>query len=108
MACQVSLQASAVASISGSLWYDDLLPYLENTRVRPAGPYVYLSLGDKEHITKNKRMRVVQERTFAVADVLHAKGAVVDFEQTAGTHFQNVAGKMNRALDALEAHLLAR
>lgn len=98
----------AVASISGSLWYDDLLPYLENTRVRPAGPYVYLSLGDKEHITKNKRMRVVQERTFAVADVLHAKGAVVDFEQTAGTHFQNVAGKTNRALDALEAHLLAR
>lgn len=99
---------AAVASISGSLWYDDLISYLECASIPPTHPYVYLSLGDKERITKNKRMCVVQERTLAVADALRAKGASVEFEQTAGTHFQNVAGKTNRALDALEAHLLAR
>lgn len=99
---------AAIASVSGSLWYDDLVPYLKQSTLPGKSPYAYLSLGDRERLTKNKRMQVVQDRTDAAADFLRAKGAAVDFEQTAGTHFQNVPDKLRRALDAVERNLLAR
>lgn len=88
--CECGLFAGAV-SCSGSLWYEGWLDYVRNaaTACRDEPDYIYLSLGDKEEKTKNRRMATVGDNTKKVYAMLcenrdHVKGIL---EWNRGGHF---------------------
>lgn len=85
----------AVASVSGSLWYDGFVDYALARRCQARR--VYLSLGDREKHTRNARMARVEDCTRAVAQHL---GCGV--EMNPGGHFQDELPRMARAMAALQ------
>ncbi|MDE7184759.1 MAG: alpha/beta hydrolase [Lachnospiraceae bacterium] len=63
--CKSELFAGAV-SCSGSLWYEGWLEYVRKQSIAARNnerEYIYISLGDREHKTKNKRMSAVGDCT---------------------------------------------
>ena len=85
-------------SVSGSLWYDDWLDYALTHPLRPALPRIYLSLGDREHKTRNARMARVRDCTEAVAGHWEAQGITVRLEWNPGGHFDGPQERVRRAL----------
>lgn len=78
-----------IVCASGSLWYPKFDNYLKKNQWISPISTVYLSLGDKEHHTKNKIMASVKDRILIVYDYLRQHGINVIFEQNPGNHFQN-------------------
>lgn len=63
--CKCELFAGVV-SCSASLWYEGWLEYVQKQSMKVRenkSMYHYMSLGDKEHQTKNKRMAAVRDCT---------------------------------------------
>lgn len=90
------------ASVSGSLWYDNLVDWVSRKEAASASR-LYLSLGVKEKLTPDKKMSRVEECTNAIADILRERGHDVVFDMVPGTHFSPLAPKFERALTALLA-----
>lgn len=88
------------ASISGSLWFDGFLKFMEPEV--PNAKLVYLSLGDKEKATKNRRLAAVEDCTSRAAELLRAHNIPVIFEMNQGGHFQDVSARIARGIRALE------
>ena len=89
-----------IISISGSLWYDGFLEWMEEQTLSPSVRKVYMLLGEKEKLAKDKRMATVEERTFAAADVIRSKSqATVMFELVDGTHFSPIMPRLERAFE---------
>lgn len=85
-----------VASVSGSMWYDGFVDYaLARTCLAEK---VYLSLGDREKLTRNPRMARVEDCTRAIAQHL---GCGV--EMNPGGHFQDELPRMAKAIGAMMA-----
>lgn len=86
-----------VASISGSLWYDGFAQWFAQqevcTRTR-----AFVSLGESEHLCKEKRMSSVRECTEAVVQALQAKGVETHFQMVPGTHFSDIRPRLDLAL----------
>lgn len=64
---------SGMVSCSGSLWYEGVLDYVQKkteTVQNRDTKYVYLSLGDKEERTKNRRIATVGDNTRKVYELL--------------------------------------
>lgn len=57
------------ASISGSLWYEGFLQYIQHTPLCQGSARVYLSLGKKEPKSRNRKMAQVGNVTEAAAKV---------------------------------------
>ena len=89
----------AVASISGSLWYDSFTEWVQNSEIKNKAVEVYLSLGDKEKDSKNKRIATVEDATNIVADALREKGSVVNLRIISGTHFSPIVPRLEDALE---------
>ena len=88
-----------IISISGSLWYDGFIEWMEKQTPSPQLKKVCMLLGEKEKNSKEKRMATVEERTLAAADILKAKSqAAVSFELVEGTHFSPILPRMERAM----------
>ena len=88
-----------IASLSGSLWYDGLVPFVQGRPPQNADALVYLSLGKGEGKSRNGRMAAVAENTRTVRSALTA--ALKDpplFVEHQGGHFTDIEG---RFLDAL-------
>ena len=91
---------SSVASVSGSLWFDGWVEYALSHSFSVSSPYLYLSLGQKEHRTRNARMARVKRCTQALADawqtplILHPGG-----------HFQDPELRLAQGIDALTLYL---
>ena len=83
---------SAVASISGSLWYDRFVEYANRA---------YFSVGDRESKTANPIMSNVELRTKEICDKLTSDGIKTKFELTEGGHFDNVTARIAKAIDFL-------
>ncbi len=88
------------ASISGSLWFDGFSRFMEAEV--PKAKFVYLSLGDKEKATKNRRLAEVEECTSRAAELLRTHNIPVIFEMNQGGHFQDVPARIARGIRALE------
>jgi len=88
-----------VGSVSGSLWYDDWLAFALTQPLCPAR--IYLSLGDREHKTRNARMARVKDCTEAVAAHWQAQGIPLRLEWNPGGHFDGPQERLRRALDYL-------
>lgn len=76
-----------LASISGALWYDDFLDYLESHPLSEKVQRVYLSLGNKEKKTKNSRMARVETATLSIRELLAARGVETIYQSNQGNHF---------------------
>lgn len=91
---------SYIASISGSLWYDNFAQWLQ-TQEMISVRKVFLCLGDKEYKSRDERMAMVQACTESVVLTLQNKGVDVDFRMVSGTHFSDIRPRLNMAFQSI-------
>ena len=92
-----------IGAVSGSFWFPGLLDYVDQ---QLSGGVVglthaYLSLGDREARTPNPQIMHVRENAELLASKLQNAGITSTFELNRGNHFQNVEGRIQKALDWL-------
>ena len=92
-----------IGAVSGSFWFPGLLDYVDQ---QLSGGVVdlthaYLSLGDREARTPNPQIMHVRENAEFLASKLESAGITSTFELNRGNHFQNVEGRMQKALNWL-------
>ena len=92
-----------IGAVSGSFWFPGLLDYVnQQLRGGVVGlTHAYLSLGDREARTPNPQIMHVRENAELLASKLESAGITSLFELNRGNHFQNVEGRMQKALDWL-------
>ena len=92
-----------IGAVSGSFWFPGLLDYVDQQfRGGVVGlTHAYLSLGDREARTPNPQIMHVRENAELLASKLEKAGITSTFELNRGNHFQNVEGRMQKALDWL-------
>ena len=92
-----------IGAVSGSFWFPGLLGYVDQQlrRGMVGLTHAYLSLGDREARTPNPQIMHVQENADLLANKLKNAGITSTFELNRGNHFQNVEGRMQKALDWL-------
>ena len=90
-------------AVSGSFWFPGLLDYVDQQLSGGAVglTHAYLSLGDREARTPNPQIMHVRENAELLASRLESAGITSMFELNRGNHFQNVEGRMQKALDWL-------
>ncbi len=78
-------------SLSGSLWYPGWTQYARE-HMPPAGVWAYLSLGDREPLTKNPVLQSVGEATLQTSETLQRQLGKknVLFEWNQGNHFVGI------------------
>lgn len=104
--CQLGTPATTfqrIGAVSGSFWFPGLLDYVDQ---QLGGEVVslthaYLSLGDREARTPNPQIMHVQENAELLAAKLRDAGITSTFELNRGNHFQNVEGRIQKALNWL-------
>ena len=92
-----------IGAVSGSFWFPGLLDYVDQQLNGGAVglTHAYLSLGDRETRTPNPQIMHVRENAELLASRLESAGITSMFELNRGNHFQNVEGRMQKALDWL-------
>lgn len=91
-----------IINISGSLWYDGFVEWMEKQTPSSCLKKVCMLLGEKEKNAKDKRMATVEERTHAAAEILKANSqASVLFELVDGTHFSPILPRLERAFEVV-------
>ena len=92
-----------IGAVSGSFWFPGLLDYVDQQLSEGAVglTHAYLSLGDREARTPNPQIMHVRENAELLANKLENAGITSTFELNRGNHFQNVEGRMQKALDWL-------
>ena len=92
-----------IGAVSGSFWFPGLLDYVNQQLSGGAVglTHAYLSLGDREARTPNPQIMHVRENAELLASKLENAGITSTFELNRGNHFQNVEGRMQKALDWL-------
>ena len=92
-----------IGAVSGSFWFPGLLDYVDQQLNGGAVglTHAYLSLGDREARTPNPQIMHVRENAELLASKLKSAGITSMFELNRGNHFQNVEGRMQKALDWL-------
>lgn len=87
-----------IGSMSGSLWFDGWIEFMQANHITLKSPKVYLSLGDKEHKTRNERMATIEDCTNKTAEILKAQGSDVLFEMNSGNHFADVPDRIAKGI----------
>ena len=92
-----------IGAVSGSFWFPGLLDYVDQQLSGGAVglTHAYLSLGDREARTPNPQIMHVRENAELLASKLESARITSMFELNRGNHFQNVEGRMQKALDWL-------
>ena len=92
-----------IGAVSGSFWFPGLLDYVNQQLSGGAVglTHAYLSLGDREARTPNPQIMHVRENAELLASRFENAGITSMFELNRGNHFQNVEGRMQKALDWL-------
>lgn len=86
------------ASLSGSLWYEGWLEFLQSRPLLHRPEKVVLTLGGKEKNTRNLRMAKVEENTLKTVQFFHQTGIPVIWEQNPGGHFHQVSQRIARGI----------
>ena len=84
-----------VAAASPSVWYPQWTEYVEGREMH--GKAVYLSLGDRESLTKNPVMAHVDDAIRRQQELLAAQGVAATLEWNAGNHFVDSEKRMAKA-----------
>ena len=92
-----------IGAVSGSFWFPSLLDDVDQQLSGGAVglTHAYLSLGDREARTPNPQIMHVRENAELLASELENAGITSTFELNRGNHFQNVEGRMQKALNWL-------
>lgn len=92
-----------IGAVSGSFWFPGLLDYVDQQLSEGAVglTHAYFSLGDREARTPNPQIMHVRENAELLASKLENAGITSTFELNRGNHFQNVEGRIQKALDWL-------
>lgn len=91
-----------IISISGSLWYDGFVGWIEQQMPSTLVKKVCMLLGEKEKNAKDKRMATVEEKTIAAADFLKEKtDTSITLELVEGTHFSPIMPRLERAFEVV-------
>ena len=77
-----------IVSASGSLWYPGFSDYLIEKGIDPNIDRIYLSLGNKEAMTRHELMSQVKTQTMKVYDYLKEKADCI-YEENEGNHFKD-------------------
>lgn len=85
----------AAAACSPSVWIDGWREYVESHS--PLTKLVYLSLGTKEHKTRNPVLQTVKQAVIHQSELLEQSGIHTVLEWNQGNHFQDYTGRMSRA-----------
>lgn len=85
---------AAVAAASPSVWYPQWLDYAAVHT--PLAPVIYLSLGDCESRSRTPIMASVDSCMKQQRELLQAQGVTMNYETTAGNHFQDNGIRMAR------------
>lgn len=85
-----------VAAVSPSVWYPGWMEYIDNNRCLAKN--VYLSLGSKEHKTRNKMMACVLDNINHQYETLKSQSINATFEKNEGNHFRDVHIRMAKGL----------
>lgn len=95
-ACEKEL-FDGVMSVSGSLWYPGALEYFNEKSIGKRIGKIYMSLGDKESLTKNAEREKVGFNTEKLAEVF-GKTKEVFFEYNRGGHFTDINGRIAKSI----------
>lgn len=91
-----------IISISGSLWYDGFTNWLNKNTLSPSVRKICLLLGEKEKLTREKRMSTVEEETAFTAEILRQKSnAKVSFQLVEGTHFSTITPRLKKGFELI-------
>ena len=92
-----------IGAVLGSFWFPGLLDYVDQQLNGGAVglTHAYLSLGDREARTPNPQIMHVRENAELLVSRFENAGITSTFELNRGNHFQNVEGRMQKALDWL-------
>ena len=90
---------SGIAAVSPSVWFHGFVLFCKERRV--LAPNVYLSLGDKEHKTRNAEMAKVKDSIEEIYRDLKAKDENCFLEFNPGNHFKDVGERMIKGLSWL-------
>lgn len=77
---------SAVAACSPSVWIDGWTAFIQNHT--PKSQNIYLSIGSKEHKTRNPMLRNGKKHIEKQYEILHNSGITTTLEINSGNHFQ--------------------
>lgn len=98
----------AMASLSGSFWYEGWVAYLEGLSIDGAGRSAFLSLGIAEKNANPPILHTVEERTGRTKDILCSARVDADFVQGPGGHFDHMSERIVQGLTALDDLLAIR
>ena len=88
---------TAAACASGSLWYPGFTKWLPEHTPQSLRS-VYLSLGDREKLSKSPVMAEVEQRTLDTANILRSKRINCEFVLNSGGHFADPSGRLAAAI----------
>ena len=86
---------AGVAAVSPSVWFPDFASFAKERDINCDN--VYLSLGDKEHRTRNQEMAKVKDSIEAIYKDLSDRGVNCTLEYNPGNHFKDVNIRMSKA-----------
>lgn len=89
------------ASVSGSLWFDGFIEFLESSGIKKLPEKMYFSVGSREKKTKNVRMAKVEECTEKAEEIFRGLGVKTVFRLNEGGHFDNVAERIASGINYL-------
>lgn len=95
-ACEKEL-FDGVMSVSGSLWYPGALEYFNEKSIGKRIGKIYMSLGDKESLTKNAEREKVGFNTEKLAKVF-GRTKEVFFEYNRGGHFTDISERIVKSI----------
>lgn len=87
-----------IISCSGSFWYPQFLKYMYEHDFQKTPEIIYLSLGDKEHLSKIKLLTTVEDNTRQLYDYLQHASIHSIFELNNGNHFQQCAWRIAKGI----------
>lgn len=91
---------TGVASVSGSMWYPFAISFFENNNIMPDIKRAYVSLGNKEALTKNTERATVLANTERLVNILEDRCEVV-YEINEGGHFTDIVKRVEKSIIAL-------
>lgn len=87
---------TGIVAASPSVWYPGWLEYIKDNQIKTDN--VYLSLGSKEHKTRNQMMAKVRDNITFQYDLLKEDGINVFFELNEGNHFKDTIKRMAKGI----------
>ena len=86
-----------IITASGSMWYPNLENYIKENKISSKVESIYFSLGDKEKISKNPILKVVEEKTKLIQEYLSNKVKTI-YEENEGSHFNETAKRIAKGI----------